>query len=48
MDSKKCLKCVWCSDHIDFLYCPFPYCMKTFDFKKLDPQDIIDTEEMKP
>lgn len=47
MDSEKCLKCVWCQDHIDFIYCPLPYCMKTFDLKKvIDQQDIIDTEEL--
>lgn len=45
MASKKCLNCVWCVDHFEFIYCPFPYCMRSFDFKNLDQQDIIDDKE---
>lgn len=52
MVSKRCLKCVWCEDHIDFLYCPLPFCAKTFNvnayfdsFNNLDQQSIIDTQE---
>lgn len=52
MASKKCLNCVWCKDHIDFIYCPLPFCAKTFNanayidsLNNLDRQAIIDDKE---
>lgn len=34
MASEECKSCIWAQNNIDFIFCPFHYCMKKFNFSR--------------